>query len=100
MEERGGGWERGEAGERGGGVSDADGEAKGEHAEEVAQIEAIEEEEDKAVWWGGLGKNGDIDVQQICSSDNLADLFTKAFPTAIFKKLVYNIGVRHLKYLN
>ncbi|KAL0415671.1 UNVERIFIED_CONTAM: hypothetical protein Slati_3399000 [Sesamum latifolium] len=47
-----------------------------------------------------LQKNGDIDVQQVRSSDNLADLFTKALPTAIFKKLVHTIGVRHLKYLN
>ena len=29
-------------------------------------------------------QNDDIDVQQICSSDKLADLFTKAFPTLIF----------------
>ncbi|KAF7154676.1 hypothetical protein RHSIM_Rhsim01G0144900 [Rhododendron simsii] len=36
-----------------------------------------------------LQKNGDIDVQQIRSSDNLADLFTKALPTATFKKLTF-----------
>ncbi|KAL0329129.1 UNVERIFIED_CONTAM: hypothetical protein Sradi_4899600 [Sesamum radiatum] len=47
-----------------------------------------------------LQKNGDIDVQQVRSSENLADLFTKALPTAIFKKLVYNIGGRHLKDLS
>ncbi|KAL2235882.1 UNVERIFIED_CONTAM: hypothetical protein Sindi_1320400 [Sesamum indicum] len=47
-----------------------------------------------------LQKNGDIDVQQVRSSDNLADLLTKALPTAMFKKLVYNIGVRHLKDLS
>ena len=34
-----------------------------------------------------LQKNGDIDVQQIHSCDNLADLFTKALPTAPFEKL-------------
>ncbi|KAL0438951.1 UNVERIFIED_CONTAM: hypothetical protein Slati_2378100 [Sesamum latifolium] len=47
-----------------------------------------------------LQKNGDIDVQQVRSSDNLDDLFTKALPTAILKKLVYTIGVCHLKHLN
>ncbi|KAL0439224.1 UNVERIFIED_CONTAM: Secreted RxLR effector protein [Sesamum latifolium] len=47
-----------------------------------------------------LQKNGDIDDQQVRSSDNLADLFTKALSTAIFKKLVHNIGARHLKDLN
>ena len=44
-----------------------------------------------------LQKSGDIDVQQIRSSDNLADLFTKALPTATFKKLVNGIGMRRLK---
>nr|GEY37544.1 retrovirus-related Pol polyprotein from transposon TNT 1-94 [Tanacetum cinerariifolium] len=38
-----------------------------------------------------LQKSGDIIVQQICSSDNLADLFTKALTTATFKKL--KIGI-------
>ena len=47
-----------------------------------------------------LQKNGDINVQQVCSSDNLVDLFTKALPTATFEKLVYNIGVRKLKDLD
>ena len=31
---------------------------------------------------------------------NPVDLFTKALPTAIFEKLVRNIGVRRLKDLN
>ena len=44
-----------------------------------------------------LQKNGDINIQQVCSSNNLADLFTKGFPTAIFEKLVCNIGVHQLK---
>lgn len=44
-----------------------------------------------------LQKNGDIDVQQIRSSDNLADLFTKALPTATFKKLVNGIWMHQLK---
>ena len=47
-----------------------------------------------------LQKNGDIDVQQIRSCDNLADLFTKALPTSTFEKLVYNIGMRKLKDLS
>ncbi|KAL0307095.1 UNVERIFIED_CONTAM: hypothetical protein Sradi_6126800 [Sesamum radiatum] len=47
-----------------------------------------------------LQKNGDIDVQQVRSSENLVDLFTKALPTAIFEKLVYNIGVGHFKDLS
>ncbi|XP_075515737.1 secreted RxLR effector protein 161-like [Primulina tabacum] len=39
-----------------------------------------------------LQKKGDIDVQQIRSSDNVADLFTKALPTSTFKKLVFLTG--------
>ena len=44
-----------------------------------------------------LKKNGEIDVQQIRSSDNLADLFTKALPTSTFKKFIYKIGMRKVK---
>ena len=44
-----------------------------------------------------LQKNCEIDVQQICSSDNLADLFTKALPTSTFRKLIYNIGMHQPK---
>ena len=33
-----------------------------------------------------LQKDGIITVQQIRSSENLADLFTKALPTSVFKK--------------
>ena len=44
-----------------------------------------------------LQKNGEIDVQQICSSDNLADLFTKALPTSTFRKLRYKIGMHQPK---
>lgn len=47
-----------------------------------------------------LQKNGDVSVLHIYSSDNLADLFTKALPTATFKKLVHLIGLRHLKDLD
>ena len=35
-----------------------------------------------------LQKDSEIDVQQIRSNDNLADLFTKALPFETFKKLV------------
>ena len=41
-----------------------------------------------------------LDVKQIRSSDNLADLFTKSLPTATFKKILYNIGMRRLKDLH
>ena len=44
-----------------------------------------------------LQKNCEIDVQQIRSSDNLADLFTKALPTSTFKKFIYKIGMRKVK---
>ncbi|XP_021742758.1 uncharacterized protein LOC110708844 [Chenopodium quinoa] len=46
-----------------------------------------------------LQNNGDINVLQIRSSENLANLFTKALPTATLKKLVYRIGLRRLKDL-
>lgn len=44
-----------------------------------------------------LQKNGEIDVCQIRSCENLADLFTKALPTKVFEGLVHKIGVRRLK---
>ena len=47
-----------------------------------------------------LQKSGEIDVQQIRSSDNLADLFTKPLPTSTFKKLIHKIGMRRLKDIN
>ncbi|GJS55966.1 hypothetical protein Tco_0629328 [Tanacetum coccineum] len=43
-----------------------------------------------------LQKSGDIIVQKVRLSDNLADLFTKALPTVTFKKLVHGIGMRRL----
>nr|XP_009616259.1 uncharacterized protein LOC104108835 [Nicotiana tomentosiformis] len=46
-----------------------------------------------------LQKNGEIDAQQVHSSDNLADLFTKALPTSTFEKLIYKIGMRRLRDL-
>ena len=47
-----------------------------------------------------LQKSGEIDVQQIRSSDNLADLFTKSLSTSIFKKLIHKIEMRQLKDIN
>ncbi|KAL6328034.1 hypothetical protein AAG906_033301 [Vitis piasezkii] len=47
-----------------------------------------------------LQKSGEIDVQQIRSSDNLADLFTKSLSTSTFKKLIHRIGMRQLKDIN
>ncbi|GAV57477.1 hypothetical protein CFOL_v3_01014 [Cephalotus follicularis] len=47
-----------------------------------------------------LQKKGDIDVQQIRSGDNLADLFTKALPGTTFKKLRHDIGMRQIKDLH
>ena len=44
-----------------------------------------------------LQKSGEIDVKQIRSSDNLADLFTKSLSTSTFKKLIYMIGMRQFK---
>ena len=46
-----------------------------------------------------LHNNGEINVQQIRSRDNLADLFTKALPTTTFQKLVNHIGMRPVKDL-
>ncbi|GAV73921.1 hypothetical protein CFOL_v3_17404, partial [Cephalotus follicularis] len=47
-----------------------------------------------------LQKNSDIDVQQIRSCDNLADLFTKALPGTTFKKLGHDIGMCQIKDLH
>jgi hypothetical protein len=44
-----------------------------------------------------LQKNGLIDIYQIKSSDNLADLFTKSLSKNIFEQLSYKIDIRHLK---
>ncbi|KAL0461117.1 UNVERIFIED_CONTAM: Retrovirus-related Pol polyprotein from transposon TNT 1-94 [Sesamum latifolium] len=44
-----------------------------------------------------LQVEGKVDVTQIPSSQNFADLFTKALPTKVFKQLVHKIGMRHLK---
>ena len=44
-----------------------------------------------------LQKEGEIDVQQVKSCDNLADLFTKSLPRSSFEQLSYKIGLRRLK---
>jgi len=46
-----------------------------------------------------LQKDGEVLVTQIRSSENLADLSTKALPTATFKKLFQKLGLRRLKDL-
>ncbi|KAM3381237.1 hypothetical protein P3S68_006810 [Capsicum galapagoense] len=47
-----------------------------------------------------LQKNGDINVQQIRSCDNPADLFTKSLPTSTFENVVHKIGMQRLDKLN
>ncbi|KAM3236478.1 hypothetical protein P3L10_016515 [Capsicum annuum] len=44
-----------------------------------------------------LQKNDDINVQQIRSTDNVIDLFTKSSPIATFKKMLYKIGMQKFK---
>ena len=46
-----------------------------------------------------LQNNCEIDIQQIRSSDNPVDLFTKALFAATFKKFLRQIGMRRLKDL-
>ena len=44
-----------------------------------------------------LQKSSEIDLQQIRSSDNLTDLFTKSLSTSTFKKLIHKIEMCQLK---
>ena len=46
-----------------------------------------------------LVKKKEIEVRYVRSCDNAADLFTKSLPTAVFRKHVHNIGMRHQKDL-
>ena len=46
-----------------------------------------------------LQESRQVDVKQICSADNLTDLFTKSLPTSTFEKLVYDIGMRRVNKL-
>ncbi|KAL8155915.1 hypothetical protein AgCh_001101 [Apium graveolens] len=44
-----------------------------------------------------LQENGDINVQQVRSCDNLADILTKSLPTSTFEKLRNKMGMRRRK---
>ncbi|KAE8780327.1 retrotransposon protein, putative, Ty1-copia subclass [Hordeum vulgare] len=46
-----------------------------------------------------LQKNGEIDILQTKSCDNLADLFTKSLPNSTFQKCIHGIGMRQLRVL-
>ena len=46
-----------------------------------------------------LQESRQVDIKQIRSVDNLANLFTKALPTSTFEKLVYGIGMRRVNKL-
>ena len=46
-----------------------------------------------------LQESGEINILQIKSCDNLADLFTKSLPTSMFQKFVHDIGMRRLRDL-
>jgi hypothetical protein len=46
-----------------------------------------------------LQKNGEIEILQTKSCDNLADLFTKSLPYSTFHKCVEGIGMRRLRNL-
>ncbi|KAL0754982.1 hypothetical protein Bca101_092650 [Brassica carinata] len=43
--------------------------------------------------------NQEVDIECVRSCDNLAYLFTKAFPTTTFRKYVYGIRMQHLRDL-
>jgi hypothetical protein len=44
-----------------------------------------------------LQENGDINILQTKSCDNLVDPFTKSLPYSTFQKCVEGIGMRRLK---
>jgi hypothetical protein len=46
-----------------------------------------------------LQQNGEIEILQTKSCDNLADLFTKSLPYSSFSKCVKGIGMRRLRDL-
>lgn len=46
-----------------------------------------------------LQKDGEINILQTKSCDNLADLFTKSLPYSTFSKYVEGIGMRRLRDL-
>ncbi len=44
-----------------------------------------------------LQVEGKVNIQQVRSSENLADVFTKALPTSVFTQLIHSIGMRRMK---
>ena len=46
-----------------------------------------------------LQKNGEIEILQTKSCDNIADLFTKSLPYSAFRKCVEGIGMRRFRDL-
>jgi hypothetical protein len=44
-------------------------------------------------------KNGEINISQIKSNDNYANLFTKSVVNTTFHKYVHGIGMRHFRDL-
>ena len=46
-----------------------------------------------------LQKSGEINILQVKSCDNLADLFTKSLPASTFERFVHKIGMRRLRDL-
>ena len=40
-----------------------------------------------------LQKSGEINILQVKSCDNFADLFTKSLPTSTFQKYIHGIGI-------
>ena len=63
----------------------------------IAQIKGDKHISPKLSFTHELQKSGEIDAQQIRSSDNLVDLLTKSLPTSTFKKLIHKIGMGQLK---
>ena len=47
-----------------------------------------------------LQESGEIEILQVKSCDNLADLFTKSLPYSTFKQCVHGIGMRRLRDLH
>ncbi|KAF5811335.1 hypothetical protein HanXRQr2_Chr04g0180241 [Helianthus annuus] len=41
-------------------------------------------------------KDNQVEMRYVQSSNNSSDLFTKALPTATFRKHVHDIGMRHV----
>jgi len=47
-----------------------------------------------------LQRNGDVEIQKVCSCENLAYLFTKSLTMRTFEQLVHKIGLCHLNYVS